>query len=214
MSTDADEESAFMYFYASDGTVRGLLSLSADRIADGIMVRATSASRFVNAVGAYTTTLPGERRIVRQLFSSLNSDFDEVTVLFKPRYIRLRKGSKRSLNSPVSVTMFVAEVRGQSGKALIAFLQNWASETQFGSGFGLFGMAQLPPLSTEATRDGIQVRTTPSGGMGEGVIVASVRQQGSEEFADRFGSSGRRKVIVVISATQPEQGGTIAVLER
>jgi hypothetical protein len=69
---------AVLLFYGSDGNVRGSLVFNAasyERDRNAARLCITSRSRFVNPAGLTSASLPGERGIIRSLFSSLQSKF-------------------------------------------------------------------------------------------------------------------------------------------
>jgi hypothetical protein len=82
--------SAVLLFYGSDGLVRGSLEFnttSYESELNAAMLRITSRSRFVNPAGLMSASIPGERRIVRNMFAALQTKFgpDNCRVMYKVR---------------------------------------------------------------------------------------------------------------------------------
>lgn len=251
LSMDTDGSRAFLYFYTSIGDVRGVLTLYAKREGpdetrgdqNGIMVRATSASRFVNPAGTFTATLPGERRIIRTLFADMDKAFPGlVQVVFKPPYIRLKLsgGIRSSVAGAVPITVFVGEIRrAQSVESVTAFLQAWGTQVQFRAGGGLgrsfFGDARLPPMSTEAMEEGLRIRIVdletkpnrtghPRRNTSELLVKVKGQARGKAYFknlgpgrrtrSETENRDGMAKILVLASATHPDDIGTRAILQR
>lgn len=240
--------SSILQFFSGEGQLRGELSFSftldpttpCDARVAGVVLRVTSSSRFINVAGTYSSSLPGERRIVRNFFSSLQRRFTtdadtSVRVVYKAPYIRLRgsmdgAGGKTSGgDSSGRVTVFVAELRGSaSAQVAVRFLQEWANKLQFGSGSGgLLSSPQLPPTSVRNVTNGVHVcmatdvkRFSSGSDLDKSkdgyaktqytsCITATAR--GKKEVEER---SGGGRVLIVVSATSPNQRATFSVLKR
>lgn len=208
-----------LLFYASQNEVRGVLTLSAEPakksqpsdVPNDVIVRVTSSSRFINPAGTYAATLPGERRLIRNLYTRLSSQY-ATEILFKPPFIRLR-APKRNTDSSAAVTAFVGEIRRvRSTSDVKQFLRRWANEMQFGtrSSGGIFG-ARMPPLSTEVMEGGVRVRFGV-----DGIVEATVRRRstGGKIFAKSEREERKEgKAIVVVSATNGGDAGCRAILK-
>lgn len=174
VSLKTDGHSAELLFYSSAGLVRGAIALSAAKERSGrdwrrTIVRVASSSRFRNASGSYTVSLPGERRIVRTLFADISAKYPSVAILYKPQYIRLRRPVRLQQQADVPVVAFVAEVRDPpSLQAVVTFLQNWGVTRQFGalSESHSLNIGWAPPLTSTVTDSGvsIEVQDGQSGG--------------------------------------------------
>lgn len=217
VSQDNNEEEVRMLFYAADLEVRGILTIRIEPEGlNSAKLRVTSSSRFINEAGTYTSTLPGERRIVRDLFSGVRESFKRAEVLYKPRYIRLRKQMLSKSNASVHVTILVCEVRNATRTQMVAFLHNWAFETQFGAGGLSLANVNLPPISSFSFTNGIKVRTRESL---SSEIIVHVRIRGSQsgppdQELNQLRSRSPPRTIVVVSATYPENAGSKAVVKR
>jgi hypothetical protein len=82
--------SAVLFFYGSDGLVRGSLEFNTalhERELNAAVLRITSRSRFINPAGLTSASIPGERRIVRNIFTSLQTSFGprNCQVMYKVR---------------------------------------------------------------------------------------------------------------------------------
>lgn len=238
VSVDTDSNSrALMLFYSSAGDVRGVLSLSADSCPEGVLIRATSASRFINPVGMYSATLPGERRVVRALFTDAQKRFGSALILFKPPYLRLSRSSRRGdiaaggdVRTPI--TVFVAEVRFvRSIASVVSFLHSWGPNAQFGAGIdrGIISAAVAPPITTVPTGDGVRIFVQDgddegSAGNRRKVIIASAREKTrslpgrksylATDLPSDYEQMGSVTVLVLVSVTAPEDFGSQAVLRR
>ncbi|PXF47121.1 hypothetical protein BWQ96_03063 [Gracilariopsis chorda] len=219
VSQVTNEEEVQLLFYSADLEVRGILAISTE--SEGLnsaKLRVTSSSRFINEAGKYTSTLPGERRIIRDLFSGVRESFEGVNVLYKPRYFRLRKQMLSKGNPSVHVTTLVCEVRNATRTQVVSFLHNWAFETQFGAEGLSLANVTLPPISVFTFSNGVKVRTQESL---SAEIIAHVREKGmvisrQAEPLDQDDLNQLRtyspRTIVVVSATYPEKAGTRAVM--
>lgn len=243
VSTDSNGVQSFLYFYASATSIRGVLSFAAEDEpnSDSVIIRLTSASRFINPSGSFSATLPGERRIVRKLFSSIRQDYDDrVTVLYKPPYIRLRKDTRYSHGNEAQkqhITVLVGEVRNVSAEAsVIDYLRQWATELQFSAGIdiGLFRRARLPPISAEAVENGVLLKIEMGGnesrnmsstksvpeiivktkekGVRRNIFVKNPEKSQVNEVSSK--QSHKKRILILGSATHPGTDGTKIILKR
>lgn len=254
LSMDIVGGRSLLYFYASTGDVRGVLTFSVEEnrnnptsLDKGLFIRVTSSSRFVNPSGTFSATLPGERRIVRTLFSDMGKYMaGKVQIVYKPPYIRLKqsKTAHSDGSQAPSITIFVGEVRNvESSRSVVDFLHAWGKQSQFGAGFGpgLFGNARAPPISTEATRDGITIRllsrfqtkqnSHADDKQSELVIKVREKAVGNQLFTKTGQLKKKQKdhfkpgqqyqqqprpgsVLILASATDPDDRGVKAMLNR
>lgn len=249
-SVAISSEGAMLRFHATDGAIRGLLSFVVTRVRQDIKssrsssehaeMRITSASRFRAATGGgSTSSLPGERRLLRSLVSEADRVFPTMSVVYKAPYIRLRQLSNNpsaiTQNNLNPVTMFVAELRdGTSLPDMIDSLRKWAYVLQYGiADIGFFQKARLPPLSVKSITNGVTILFPIVDQKNEFKfiphIVATARnrrlqnkpyippgvstdQTGNELGVSR--KSTKYKVLVLVTATFPAQDATNVVLSR
>lgn len=202
VSLDYDARRWLVYFYAADGAARGRLALGVTASkAGGVELRVTSASRFVNARGTYCATLPGERRLVRALFSAIGARFDAVSAVHKPAYIRLRRDAQRG----VPVTVLVGEVRGVRVATVRRFVAQWAARVQFGAGVTVGFWNSAPDIATEIVDDGVRIRVYARSGVQ--MVAVQVRER-------TVGQGRVNKVLVLVSATHARGKGTRVIVNR
>ncbi|KAI0566167.1 hypothetical protein FGB62_11g112 [Gracilaria domingensis] len=214
-----DKEQCEILFYASDSTVRGILLVNVAAEGEKSItskLQITSSSRFVNPSGTYTSTLPGERRIIRYLYSAIAERFESARVLYKSKNIRLRKYFDSHESLSAHATVLVCEVRNVSRTQLVSSLHDWAFEIQFSATGLFFDEAALPPISLSSFRNGVKVHSCQGP---DAEVIAHVRTKGTN--VDRTSDTGPRRVpvrpnqaIVVVSATYPNEKSTRVLLKR
>lgn len=249
LSMDVVKGQSLLYFYASAGDVRGVLTFSVEEndyrpksFGKGLFIRVTSSSRFVNPSGTFSATLPGERRIVRTLFADMGTYmFEKVQVVYKPPYIRLKQSKTypQGLSRGPSIVVFVGEVRDvERSQDVVDFLHSWGSQSQFGAGFGrgLFGNARAPPISTQATPDGIKIITvcgvdgkhTGQGHGNQSELLLKVKEKpGKNQLFTKTSRRGKKRndrgefeenidksMLIIASSTDPENRGVKTILDR
>lgn len=249
-SVAISSEGAMLRFHATDGAIRGLLSFVVTRVRQDIKsnrnssehteIRITSASRFRAATGGgSTSSLPGERRLLRSLVSEADRTFPTMAVAYKAPYIRLRQLSNNPSvilqNNLNPVTMFVAELRdGTSLLDMVDSLRKWAYVLQYGiADIGFFKKARLPPLSVKSITNGVTILFPTVDRKNESKfvphIVATARNRRLQnkshiapgvlidESSNHVGENRippKYKVLVLVTATFPAQDATNIILSR
>lgn len=191
-----------LLFHATDG-VRGALSLKVESTAGpAVLLRVTSASRFAGPPGRTRPgSLPGERAILRALHAAAAEKFGvALSIAHRPHGLRLRGAAARGPVADVAVA--VAELSGATNmKDLVDWLRAWPARRQFGA---LRWGPRAVPLRAKPSPGGVQI-TVPRDG-GEDLVTAAARERRS---------GGKiKKVLVVVSATAPDERGNRNVIER
>lgn len=212
-----------LFFYGSDGGVRGklqieVLSVLDEHAKENCEMRVSSASRFLNRGGSNSASLPGERGVVRALFRATLAEFGEdlVSLLYKPAHIRLgahgrsrgrRAGANGGQRSSGFGVVMIVRVRGSDISRVAGYVERWGGGVF--SGDASFFMSD--GIMHEVLQNGdVVVRC----GRGGGEVLLRVKRRASGAAAFGGAERGDDGVIVTALTNAPDESTVRRVLDQ